>query len=98
MTLAARLGIAAKLLPPPVYRTPRFENAVQRSLVLLIYLVPRRVISDILLIRLTQITREPPIHLLAIQQGRNFQLLKRFLGEQILLVRHTFIFLTFTQF
>ena len=68
MKLAARPGIVTKWLPPPVYRTPRFENVAKRSLVLLIYLVPRRVISDILLIRLTQITREPPIHLLAIQQ------------------------------
>ena len=98
MKLAAQPDIAAKWLLPPVFRTLRFVNAAERSLVLLIHLVLGRVISDILLIRPTRITREPPIHLLANQQGRSFQPLKRFLGEQILLIRHTFIFLILALF
>ena len=98
MKLAALPDIAAKWLLPPVYRTLWFVNAAKRSLVLLIHLIPRRVISDILLNRLTLLTREPPIHLLANQQGRSFQPLKRFLGEQILLIHHTFIFLILALF
>ena len=56
MMVVAQPGIVANKSLPLVYRTLHPENIVQRSLPLLINLVPWRVVSDTRLICLTQIT------------------------------------------
>ena len=81
MKLAAQPGIVARWLLHPVYRTRRFVNADQRFHPFLRHLIPRLVIFGILLILLTQTTRELPIHPLANQQGHAFHPLKLFLGK-----------------
>ena len=74
MKLAAQLDIAAKWCPPPVYQIRWFTNAAKRLLILLTPFTLRRVTSDILLIRLTQIIRELTIHRPASRQQHNFLL------------------------
>ena len=57
MKVVAQPGIVANMSLPPVYQTLHLENIVQRSLPLLINLVPWQVASATHLIRLIQIIR-----------------------------------------
>lgn len=79
--LAAQPGTVVKWLPLPAYHIPWFANVVKRSLVLLIRFIPRRVTSDILLIRQIWIIRELPIHPPAIHQPHRYLHSRPFLGK-----------------